>query len=298
MNGPTITELKALVAISRHRSFRRAADELGMASSTISHMMTGLEARLGTRLFNRTTRSVSATEAGEQLIERIAPLLRDLDIALIEVDAGRVQPSGLLRLTASETVSMILVQTVIPSFQALYPDVTIDLVAQPAFVDIVEEGFDAGFRLGEAVPLGMIAVRFGPPSRMIAVASPAYLRDRAEVKTPDDLKAHRCIKSRSPAGRPFKWEFEHQGNALSVDVPGNLTLNRTELMLEAAVKGLGIGYVPERLAANYIRDSRLVALLQDWCPTYPGLYLYYPGRRHVPAKLRAFIDVLKETTAR
>lgn len=297
MNEPSLSELRALVAISRHKSFRRAADELGMASSTISHMMTGLEGRLGVRLLNRTTRSVSPTQAGERLIERIAPVLRDLDTALLEVDADRLRPSGLLRLTASETVSMILVQSVIPTFQQRYPEVTIDLVAQPAFVDIVEESFHAGFRLGEAVPLDMIAVRFGPPSRMVAVASPAYLVGRPQVTTPDDLKMHRCIKSRTPAGRPFKWEFEHHANALSIDVPGSLVLNRTELMIEAAVRDLGIAFVPERLAESYIKNGRLVALLDDWCPSYPGLYLYYPGRRHVPANLRAFIGVLKETAA-
>lgn len=284
------------MAVARHRSFRKAADELEMASSTISHLMTGLEGRLGTRLLNRTTRSVAPTQAGERLIDRLAPVLRDLDQALLEVDSQRDRPSGTLRLTASETVVSLLLGAVVPEFQRRYPDVRLDIVAQPAFVDIVEDGFDAGFRLGDAVPLDMIAVRFGPPSRMIPVASPAYLEGRPTPDTPDDLKHHECIGSRTPAGRPYRWEFEHQGQALEVDVAGKLVLNRTELILKAALQGMGIGFVPERIAAEYLSDGRLTALLPQWCPQYPGLYLYYPGRRHVPAGLRAFIDVLKSVS--
>lgn len=292
---PSLVELRALSAIARHRSFRKAADELEMAPSTISHMMSGLEARLSTRLLNRTTRSVSPTPAGERLISRLMPILRDLDDALAEIDAERERPSGLLRLTASETVSALLVQTVIPAFLKQYQEMAIDLVAQPAFVDIVSEGFDAGFRLGEAVPLDMVAVRFGGPSRMLAVASPSYLKGREALRTPDDLQQHQCIRSRSPNGRPYKWEFEHHGHAFAIEAPGSLTLNRTELMIEAALQGLGITFVPQRLALPHIEKGRLAVLLDEWCPAYPGLFLYYPGHRHVPAGLRAFIDVLKKT---
>lgn len=169
-------------------------------------------------------------------------------------------------------------------FLAQYPEVSLDLVA---------EGFDAGFRLGDAVPRDMVAVRFGEASHMRAVASPAYMRDRQVPQSPDDLAQHRCIRSRSPAGRPYKWEFERHGHELTVDVPGALMLNRTELMLQAALKDMGIAFVPERLARPYLAAGQLVSLLDSWCPNYPGLYLYYPGHRQVSAALRAFIDMLK-----
>jgi len=290
---PSLAELRALAAIARYRSFRKAADELDMAPSTISHMMSGLEARIGTRLLNRTTRSVSPTQAGERLVARLRPILQDLDDALIEVDAARDQPKGVLRLTASETVSMLLVQTAIPVFLERFPEMEVDLVAQPAFVDIVAEGYDAGFRLGEAVPLDMVAVRVGGPSRMLPVAAPSYLATRERPITPDDLSRHICIRSRTPNGRRCKWEFERHGHAIAMDVNGPLMLNRTELMVEAALQGLGIAFVPQRLASPHIETGRLCALLEEWCPDYPGLFLYYPGHRQVPAGLRAFIDVLK-----
>jgi DNA-binding transcriptional LysR family regulator len=290
---PSLAELRALAAIARHRSFRKAADELDMASSTISHMMSGLETRIGVRLLNRTTRSVSPTQAGERLVARLRPILQDLDDALAEIDAARDQPKGSLRLTASETVSMLLVQSVIPAFLERFPEMAVDIVAQPAFVDIVAEGYDAGFRLGETVPLDMVAVRIGGPSRMLPVAAPSYLAPRERPKTPDDLSRHICIRSRTPNGRLYKWEFERHGHGIAVDVSGPLMLNRTELMVEAALQGLGIAFVPQRLAAPHLETGKLCALLEEWCPAYPGLFLYYPGHRQVPAGLRAFIDLLK-----
>jgi DNA-binding transcriptional LysR family regulator len=292
---PTLTELRALSAVATHRSFRKAAEEMEMAPSTLSHMMTGLEARLGTRLLNRTTRSVSATQAGERLVARLKRILPDLDDALMEVDAARDRPSGTLRITASETVSMLLVQNVVPLFVERYPEMELDLISEPAFVDIVAEGYDAGFRLGEAIPRDMVAVRLGGPSRMLAVASPSYLRGRERPLTPDDLAQHRCIRSRTPNGRPYRWEFEQHGQAIEVDVSGPLTLNRTEVMMEAALRGLGIAFVPELLAKPHLASGALCALLDEWCPHYPGLFLYYPGHRHVPSGLRAFIEVLKAT---
>lgn len=290
---PSLTELRALAAIATHRSFRKAADELEVAPSTLSHMMSGLEARLGTRLLNRTTRSVSPTQAGERLVERLRPILHDLHSALAEIDASQDHPRGTLRITASETVSLLLLQTVIPVFLERFPDVAVDLVAEAAFVDIVADGFDAGFRLGEHVPRDMVAVRFGGPSRMLTVASPSYLSGRDLPRTPDDLSDHRCIRTRTPSGRSCKWEFERQGRAVTVDVSGSLVLNRTEMMTEAALRGLGIAFVPEPVARPHLDAGLLTSVLDEWCPPYPGLFLYYPGHRHVPARLRAFIDVLK-----
>ncbi|WP_186091933.1 LysR family transcriptional regulator [Burkholderia gladioli] len=293
----TLVELRALAAVSSQRSFRKAAEALELAPSTLSHMMRELEERLGTRLLNRTTRSVSPTQAGERLVAQLAPILAGLDEALAELSASREAPGGRLRLTASETVSMLLVRHVMPVFIERYPEVEVDLVAEPAFVDIVAEGYDAGFRLGDDVPRDMVAIRFGSPSRMLPVASPAYLKGRRAPRTPDELREHRCIRARTPAGRPYRWEFERHGEAISLDVQGALTLNRTELMIEAALKGLGIAMVPEKLALPHLRNKSLRALLADWCPVYPGLFLYYPGHRQVPAALRAFIEVLKEFDA-
>ncbi|MBB6163696.1 DNA-binding transcriptional LysR family regulator [Rhizobium wenxiniae] len=290
---PTLSELTALATVYKLRSFRKAADELEISPSTLSHIIRDLETRLGARLFNRTTRSVSPTESGERLVTRVSPLLLELDTALREVNDSKDLPRGVLRLTASDTVAMMLVETVIPHFLQKYPEMSVDLVAEAAFVDIVAEGFDAGFRLGEAVPLDMIAIHVGGPSRMLVVASPAYLHGREIPATPDDLALHNCIRSRTPAGRNYRWEFELAGRPHPVEVQGTLTLNRTEHMLKAALSGMGIAFVPEIMAAPYLSSGQLSSLLEEWCPPYPGIYLYYPGRRLLPPGLKAFIDVLK-----
>ncbi len=294
MARPSLSDLTALVAISAHRSFRKAADELGQSPSTLSHMMRSLEAGMGLRLLHRTTRSVSPTEAGERLIARLRPVLRDLDEALEEVDVFRGRPSGTLRINAGEIAARLLLRAVVPVFLSRFPEMSLDLVTEGRLVDIVAGEFDAGFRLGEAVPRDMISVRFGGETRFVAVASPDYLAARGAPRTPDDLKQHACIRVRLPSGKPFRWEFAKHGQELAVDVPGTLTLDHTELMTEAAAAGLGIAYVSDRVARPYLERGALLAVLEDWCPAVPGLFLYYPGHRHVPAGLRAFIDVLKE----
>jgi DNA-binding transcriptional LysR family regulator len=294
MARPSLSDLTALVAISTHRSFRKAADELALSPSTLSHMMRTLEAGMGLRLLHRTTRSVSPTEAGERLIARLRPVLRDLDQALEEVDGFRGRPSGTLRINAGEIAARLLLRSVVPVFLARYPEMSLDLVTEGRLVDIVAGEFDAGFRLGEAVPRDMVSVRFGGETRFVAVASPDYLAAREAPRTPDDLKQHACIRVRLPSGKPFRWEFAKHGQELAVDVSGALTLDHTELMTEAAAAGLGIAYVSDRAARPYLERGALVTVLDDWCPAIPGLFLYYPGHRHVPAGLRAFIDVLKE----
>ena len=291
---PTLGDLTALSAIAAHRSFRKAADELGLSPSTLSHMMRVLEQNIGVRLLNRTTRSVSPTEAGERLVARLQPVLRDLDAALAEVDAFRSRPSGTLRINTAEGAARVLLNTVVPTFLARHPEMALDLVTEGRLIDIVADGFDAGIRLGEAVPQDMVAVRFGGEARFVAVASPSYLAKRSPPQTPDDLKDHSCIRFRLPSGKLYRWEFEKHGQELSIDVPGTLTLDHIELMAEAAVSGLGIAYVPIRSAQPWIDRDLLVTVLDDWCPWIPGLFLYYPGHRHVPPGLRAFIDVLKE----
>ncbi|GAA3081744.1 LysR family transcriptional regulator [Rhizobium viscosum] len=291
---PTLDDLNAFAAIVTHRSFRKAAGELGLSPSTLSHMMRNMEARMGVRLLHRTTRSVAATEAGEMLLDRLKPVLRDLELALDAVGEFGGQPSGTLRINASEIAARVLLNAAIPLFLERYPEISLDIVTENRLVDIVGEGFDAGIRLRESVPLDMIAVEFGGEARFLAIASPAYLKDHKQPKTPEDLKRHRCIRLRMPSGKLYRWEFEKHGQEVTVEVSGALTLDHVELMAEAAVKGLGIAYVPERIARPYLASGEIISVLDDWCPSIPGLCLYYPGHRHVPQSLRAFISVLTE----
>lgn len=292
---PGLPELTALAAIVSHRSFRKAADELGLSPSTLSHMMRTLERGMGVRLLNRTTRSVAPTEAGERLVARLRPLLSDIDAALAEVDDFRGLASGTLRINTSEIAARLLLRSAVPAFLQRYPQVSLDLVTEGKLVDIVAEGFDAGIRLGEAVPQDMVAVRFGGPTRFIAVASPTYLAGHPVPKVPDDLRDQTCIRFRLPSGKPYRWEFEKHGQEIAIDVQGVLTLDNMELMAEAAASGMGIAYISDKYAKPYLDRRALVVVLDDWCPPIPGLFLYYPGHRLVPPALRAFIDVLKET---
>lgn len=296
MTKPTLQDLSAFAAIAAHRSFRKAAGELGLSPSTLSHMMRVLERTLGVRLLNRTTRSVAPTEAGARLLTRLQPVLADLDMALDEVNLFRGRPSGVLRLNVSEPAARLLLRAVVPDFLARYPEMTLDIVTENKLVDIVAAEFDAGVRLGESVPQDMIAVRFGGTVRFVAVASAGYLAAHPAPQTPDDLRDHACLRIRLPSGKLYRWEFERHGQELSVDVPGPLTLDHLGLMAQAAVAGLGIAYLPDREARPYIEAGTLVAVLDEWCPPIPGLFLYYPGGRHVPAGLRAFIDLLKAAT--
>ncbi|RYE92479.1 MAG: LysR family transcriptional regulator [Myxococcales bacterium] len=294
MPAPTLHDLRAFAAVAACRSFRQAADDLGLSPSSLSHTMRGLERHLGVRLLHRTTRSVSLTEAGERLLTRLNPVLHELDRALGEVDAFRGQPGGTVRINAPEVAARLLLRRVVPVVLARYPDVSVDLVTEGRLVDIVAEGFDAGVRLAGSVPDDMVAVRFGGEARFVAVAAPAYL-DRAGVpQTPDELRAHRCIRHRLPSGKLYRWEFERAAEEVEVDVTGPLTLDRMELMIEAAADGLGVAYVMESAARPWLDDGRLALVLPDWCPPIAGMLLYYPGHRQVPSGLRAFVDTLRE----
>lgn len=294
MAKPNLSDLNAFAKIAAHRSFRKAADELGFAPSTLSHMMRTLERNIGVRLLHRTTRSVSTTDAGTRLLSRLRPVLVAFETALEELDDFRDHPSGTLRINTTETAARILLRDVVPLFLQRYPDVTLDLVTENKLVDIVADGFDAGIRLGSAVPQDMIAVRFGGEFRFLAVASPDYLAARGAPGSPDDLMHHTCIRIRMPSGKLFRWEFLKHGQELTVDVPGPIILDNVELMAMMAMKGLGIAYISNKTVDPYIAEGRLVALLEDWCQPLPGLFLYYPGHRHVPASLKAFIEVLRE----
>jgi DNA-binding transcriptional LysR family regulator len=291
---PNFTELSAFAAIVRHRSFRAAADELAMSPSTLSHMMRALEEKLRLRLFNRTTRSVAPTEAGDRLFRSLAPILNDLDRALADLGALCDQPSGRLRLNASEEAGRLLMARIVPAFLERYPEIHLDLVTEGALIDIVAEGFDAGVRLREAVPQDMVAIPFAGEGRFLAVASPGYLERTGIPRTPMDLVRHRCIRFRLPSGKMYRWEFARHGEELKLDIQGAITLDHIGLMVEAAIKGLGIAYVSAGAAKRALAAGDLVPVLADWTPPFAGHHLYYPSHRLVPTALRAFIDVLRE----
>jgi DNA-binding transcriptional LysR family regulator len=298
MARPTLSDLEAFRAVATHRSFRKAADAMGVSRSTLSHTLIGLERALGVRLLNRTTRSVSPTDAGNRLLDRLKPVLRDLDTALDGISEESGQPSGTLRINANKGSAHWLLSRVVPKFISRYPGVDLDLVSEGRLIDIVEEEFDAGVRLAEAVPQDMVAVPFGGKARFIAVASPAYLERYSPPATPDDLQRHACIRQRLPSGKRYRWEFSRNGEELAIDVPGPLTLDDSALMVQVAAGGLGIAYVPQTFAQKKLNSGQLVTVLSDWCPPIPGLVLYYPGYRYVPSALRAFIDVMKEIERR
>lgn len=296
MNRPALGDLDAFMAIVAHRSFRKAADELGLAPSTLSHMMRTMEKKMGVRLLHRTTRSVAPTEAGERLAARLGPALKDVDAALEAVDTFRSGPRGSLRINSNISASRLLLKSIIPTYLARYPEMTVDLVSEGRLIDIVAQGFDAGVRLREAVPQDMIAVPFGGAAQFVAVVSPAYVKKQGRPQVPDDLAKHRCIRLRLPSGKLYRWEFEKNGEEIAVEVPGSLILDNIDLMVEVAAAGLGIAYVPRLAADDCLESGRLLSVLDDWCPKIDGLCLYYSGRRHVPAGLRAFIDLIHEDT--
>ncbi|MGX8010429.1 LysR family transcriptional regulator [Mesorhizobium sp. ORM8.1] len=291
---PTFAELEAFRAVAAHRSFRKAADAIGTSRSALSHTIIALERTLGIRLLNRTTRSVSPTAAGQRLLQRLEPVLHGLDAALDELTEDRDAPAGTLRINANKAAATWLLTHVVPPFLRRYPGIELDLVSEGRFVDIVNDGFDAGVRLADAIPQDMIAVPFGGPTRFVAVAAPAYLVDRKPPAVPEDLRQHACIRQRLPSGKRYFWEFSCNGLEPSIDVPGALSLDDNSLMVKAAADGLGIAYVPESFAKEKLRSGQLVMVLADWCPSIPGLALYYSGHRHVPSTLRAFIDAIKQ----
>jgi DNA-binding transcriptional LysR family regulator len=296
MQKAGLFELNAVVAVSTHRSFRRAAAALGMSPSALSHAIATLEQRMGVRLFNRTTRSVSLSEAGEQFVARVSPALREISSAMAAVNEFRDTPAGTLRLNTSEGAAQMVMTPMVLEFLKRYPDMSFDIVTEGRMVDIVADGFDAGIRIAEAVPQDMVAIPCSPPLRFVVVGSPDYFASRRKPRVPADLSTHNCIRSRYPSGAIYKWEFEKRGEEQLVDVKGSLTLDSHALMLEAALNGVGLIWTSEWIVAADIAAGRLVRVLEDWSPSFPGLCLYYPGHRHLSAGLRAFIDVVKEVT--
>lgn len=296
MANVSLSDLKAFAHVARHRGFQKAADVLGVSRSSLSHALKGLERHLGVRLLHRTTRSVALTEAGEQLLQRLAPLLRELDDVLDAVSHGQDELVGTLRINANKGGARWLLKHAVPTFQQRHPRVVLELVTEGQLVDIVGEGFDAGVRLAESVPKDMVAVPFGSDIRFVAVASPGYVEAFGVPATPADLMSHRCIRQRLPSGKRYRWEFEKGTQQLALDVPGTLSLDDNDLMVEAASDGLGIAFVPEPFARPALDSGTLSLLLEDWTPASPGLCLYYASYRHVPAPLKAFIAVVREST--
>lgn len=292
MIRPSLNDLSAFVAVANHRSFRRAADELGTAPSTLSHALRALEDRLGVRLLHRTTRSVAPTEAGYRLLERLGPAFELFDHALDSVrpDQGRI--TGTIRLNAPRLAATLLVRNVLPLMAERFPEVTVDIVAEDRLIDIVASGFDAGVRPMDMIAQDMVAVPLSKV-RYACVASPAYL-DRAGLpSSPEDLARHRCIGHRLPRGRLYRWEFERNGETMAFDITGGVVLDDEGLMVDAAVAGLGVAYTPAFAAAEHLKAGLLKEVLSDWTQGVDRMALYYPGHRTVPPALRAFVDVAK-----
>ncbi|MGY3586375.1 DNA-binding transcriptional LysR family regulator [Bradyrhizobium sp. USDA 4341] len=294
MSRGRLIELEAAVAVARRRSFRAAAAELGLSTTALSQAIAELEARLGVRLFNRTTRSVSPTPAGEQFVAEVAPALTAIRDAADSVNQHRATPTGVLRLNTSAGAAQRILRPIVFEYLNRYPEMSIDIVTEGRLIDIVREGFDAGFRLAEQVPADMISVPLGRDERLVIVGAPAYLKGRKLPRVPTDLTAHDGIRMRLPAGAVYRWEFEKDGEQVLVDVSGRLTLDDSGLIREAALAGYGLAYMSEWDVVDDLREGRLVQLLAAWTPSFPGLCLYYPGRRHVPAGLRALIDLIQE----
>jgi DNA-binding transcriptional LysR family regulator len=294
MRSSGLIELDAVVAVARHRNFRAAALELGLSRSALSQAVAALEQRLGVRLFNRTTRSVSLTEAGERFVASVSPALTDIRDALDAAVSSRATPAGTLRINTAAGAARWMLRPIILEYLRRYPEMKVDIVTEGRLVDIVVDGFDAGVRLAEQVPQDMIAIPLSPDIRQVVVCAPSYLKGRQPPQTPQDLLAHRCIRTRMPSGALYRWEFERHGQSVVVDVDGPLTLDDMPMMLEAALAGVGFGLLTEWSVVDDIAAGRLVRVLDEWSPSFPGLRLYYPGRRHVPPGLRALIDLINE----
>jgi len=295
MSSIPFDEMAAFALVAERKSFGKAAIELGVSRSALSHAMRSLEERLGVRLLNRTTRSVAATEAGERLLLRLRPALAEIGLAVEEINALRDTPGGSLRLTVLSLAARTVIAPVIARFLAAYPAIQVEISVDNALRDIVRDRFDAGIRPGERVERDMVVVRVGGPFRPVVFAAPDYLARRGVPHTPRELQAHDCVRLRLPTSGAFlPWRFAKGGESIEVAVEGRLIVNDAELMIRAVRDGAGIGYEARDSIEPDVATGRLAVLLEDWMPKTAELFLYYPSRRQVPAPLRAFIDFLKK----
>lgn len=289
-----IVDLQAFLAVARERSFTRAAAQLGVSQSALSHTLRGLEQRLGLRLLTRTTRNVSTTEAGERLLNSIGPKFEEIDAELEAVTALRDKPAGTIRINAAEHSLRTALWPRLDRFLADYPDIKIEVSQENALTDIVAQRYDAGVRLGEQVAKDMIAVRIGPDWRMAVVGAPSYFAARKAPRTPRDLTGHNCINLKLLTyGGNYAWEFERNGAKLNVRVEGQLTFNSSTPILAAALSGHGLACIPEDMAVPYIADGRLIQALKGWMPLFAGYHLYYPSRRQTSPAFALLVETLR-----
>ena len=289
-----INDLIAFSMVAKEQSFTRAAAKLGVSQSALSHAIRGLEERLGVRLLTRTTRSVAPTEAGQQLLERVAPRLAEIEDELTAITELKDKPAGTIRITAAEHAANTVLWPKLEKFLPDYPDIKVEVTIDYGLRDIVSDRFDAGIRLGEQVDKDMIAVRIGPDFRMAVVATPSYIADKNAPLTPHDLQQHSCINLRLPTlGGIYAWEFEKAGRPLRVRVDGQLILNSNAQIKKAVLAGFGMALVPEDNVREELKSGELVEFLQDWCPEFPGYYLYYPSRRQHTSAFALLVDALR-----
>jgi DNA-binding transcriptional LysR family regulator len=294
MQRGAIPDLSTFLLVAEHLSFRAAAERLELTAPAVSHSIRQLEARLGVRLLNRTTRSVSLTHAGVRLLDRLRPAFDQISGALEELDDVRQRPVGRLRIWASPAAAMIVVKPIWQRYLSTYPEVQLEIWMDVGRVDIVASGFDAGIGVKEWVPSDMIAVRVSGPIKIAVVGSPTYFAGRRPPSAPDDLASHSCIQHRLGAKGPLaKWHFERNGKADQIAVAGRLTVNHIDLAVRGALDGAGLAYVPEGLAAPFLRTGQLIRVLEGYSAAVEGLFLFYQGHRQVPTALRAFIDMIR-----
>jgi DNA-binding transcriptional LysR family regulator len=294
MQREDLSDLTAFMAVADERSFTRAAAKLGVSQSALSHTLRRLEARLGFRLLTRTTRSVAPTEAGERLIETLRPAIDEIDATLATLSRLREKPAGTIRITTPEHAARTILWPAIQHLLPDYPELTVELHVDAGLADIVSDRFDAGVRLGERLARDMIAVPIGPELRMAAVAARSYFVAHPAPHAPQDLAEHRCINLRmQSAGGLYAWELEKDGREVRVRVEGQLILNSSAMVLEAAVAGFGVAFLPQDQVAARVADGSLIRVLEDWCPPFPGYYLYYPSRRQMSPALALLVNALR-----
>lgn len=290
--------VEAFLAVARHSNFRQAAGELGVSPSAISQAIRTLEGRIGAVLFQRTTRSVGLTEAGERFLARARPAFEELVAAGESARALGERPSGLLRLSVPRAVVPLVLEPLVASFCATFPEVEVELAVNDELVDLAAQGFDAGVRLGQFIAADMIAVRLTPEFRFLVVGSAAYLERKGRPRRPEDLRHHDCLRLRRPSGALATWTLDDRGRAIEIAVSGPLIANDFSTLLGAASKGVGLALLPAPIAAESIRTGKLVPVLESFAPVTPGVFLYYPDRHRIMPKLRAFIDHVKERASR
>jgi DNA-binding transcriptional LysR family regulator len=294
MQRGNLNDLLAFLAVARERSFTKAAARMGVSQSAVSHTVRELEARLGIRLLTRTTRSVSPTEAGERLLHTMGPRFDEIEAELAALSEFRDKPAGTIRITAGDHAVNSILWPKLARFLPKYPDIKVEIIVDYGLVDIVAQRYDAGVRLGEQIAKDMIAVRIGPDVRFAAVGAKSYFAKRPPPRTPQDLVGHACINLRFPThGGLYAWEFERDGRELKVRVEGQLVFNGVFQVLNAALAGFGIAYMPEELAQPHIAKGRLKRVLEDWCPAWSGYHLYYPSRRQPSAAFGLLVDALR-----